>query len=133
MIRHRTDPATPASDQLHPWIYRTIIGLTLVLVGSAWGFFENSTTGFALAVVSLFFFVAVAIPAVLWQIGRNHRDRRSDEAQSESFSAWRSRDFAICEGRVSGAEAAIEVLLPVAAVALGLAAFALVLHFSVGA
>jgi len=117
-----------ASDQLHPWIYRTIVGLALILILSAWGFF-GPYSGLALAVVSAFIFIAVVIPIILWRIWRNHT---TDPDRSDSFAAWQERDFEICDGRLKGTEAALQVLLPIAAVSLGMAAFALVLHFDIG-
>ncbi len=122
-------PKAPTSDQLHPWIYRTIVGFALLLILSAWGFFGPGYSGLALAVVSTFIFIAVAIPVILWWIWRHHT---TDPDQPESFAAWQERDFEICEGRLKGADAAMQVLLPIAAVSLGMAVFALVLHFDVG-
>jgi len=122
-------PNVPTSDQLHPWIYRTIVGLALLLILSAWGFFGPGYSGLALAVVSAFIFIAVAIPLSPWWISRHHT---TDPDQPESFAAWQERDFEICEGRLKGADAALQVLLPIAAVSLGMAVFALVLHFDVG-
>ena len=66
----RREAAT--SEQLHPWIYRTIVGLVLVLILSVWGFVGPGYSGLALAVVSIFIFIAVAIPIILWRIWRNH-------------------------------------------------------------
>jgi hypothetical protein len=62
-----TVPANaPASDQLHPVIYKGLIGLALVFVLSAWGFFAHGGyLGITLAVVSGLFLVAVALPGVL--------------------------------------------------------------------
>jgi len=99
------------------------------LILSAWGFFGPGYSGLALAVVSAFIFIAVAIPVILWWIWRHHT---TDPDQPESFAAWQERDFEICEGRLKGADAALQVLLPIAAVSLGMAVFALVLHFDVG-
>ena len=117
------------SDQLHPWIYRMIVGLVLVLILSVWGFVGPGYSGLALAVVSIFIFIAVAIPIILWRIWRNHL---ADPDEAESFAAWQARDFEICDGRLKGADAALQVLLPIAAVSLGMAVFAFVLYFDVG-
>jgi hypothetical protein len=78
------------SDHLHPWVYRTIIGLALLLILSVWGFFGPGYSGLALAVVSAFIFIAVAIPIILRRIWRNHT---ADPDQPESFAAWLERDF----------------------------------------
>ena len=123
----RREAAT--SEQLHPWIYRTIVGLVLVLILSVWGFVGPGYSGLALAVVSIFIFIAVAIPIILWRIWRNHA---ADPDEAESFAIWQERDFEICDGRLKGADAALQVLLPIAAVSIGMAVFALVLYFDVG-
>ena len=119
------------SDQLHPWIYRTIVALTLLLVLAAWGFSGNEHTGLALTVVSAFFLVAVAIPVLLWRIWHKNASCQPNQPYPISFAAWRSRDLGICDGRVSGKTAMVEVLLPIVAVAFGMVAFALVLQFDI--
>jgi hypothetical protein len=48
------------------------------------------------------------------------------------FASWRSCDLEISEGRVKGVGAMVEVLLPIVAVAFGMAVPALVLHFDIG-
>jgi hypothetical protein len=120
------------SDQLHPWIYRIIVVLALILVLSAWDFFGGGYSGLALSVVSAFIFIAVAIPALLWRIWRKNAGRHADRSRPMPFASWRSRDLEISEGRVKGIEAMVEVLLPIVAVAFGMAVLALVLHFDIG-
>ena len=121
------------SDQLHPWIYRAMVGLAVVLILSVWGFAGTGLSNLALVVVSGIIFVAVAvavaIPTILWRIWRNHAFTAD---QGESFAAWQERDFEICEGHLKGADAALQVLVPIAAGPLGMAVFALVLHFDIG-
>jgi hypothetical protein len=98
-----------------------------------WGFSGNEHTGLALTVVSVFVFVAVTIPVLLWRIWRKDTDRRPcPPSQPVPFASWRARDLEICDGRVKGTQALVQVLLPIAAVALGMTVFALVLHFDIG-
>ena len=106
MIANANGPDAPLSDQLHPWIYRTIVALAVSLIGSVWGFFGPGRTGFALTVVSLFFVVAVAIPTILWRISRHHAAPQA-AAEPESFVAWQRRDLEIDQGRLRGADAAL--------------------------
>jgi hypothetical protein len=117
---------------LHPWIYRTIVVLAVILILSAWGFFGGGYSGLDLAVISVLIFIAVAIPVILWRIWRRNADRQPDRSEAMSFASWRSRDLEIWGGRVKGAEAMVEVLLPIGAVAFEMAALALVLHFDIG-
>ena len=121
-----------SSKQLHPWIYRTIVVLAVILILSAWGFFGGGYSGLDLAVISALIFITVAIPVMLWGIWRRNADRQPDRSEAISFASWRSRDLEIWGGRVKGAEAMVEVLLPLGAVAFGMAALALVLHFDIG-
>ena len=62
-----------------------------------------------------------------------HAVREENPSGAEGFAAWREREFEICDTRLKGKEAAYQVLLPIAAVSLGMAVFALVLHFDIGA
>lgn len=119
------------TQQFHPLIYWTIVGLCLWLVVSVWGFAAPGQTGLALTVVSLFIAVAVGIPVVLWGISRGARSRRKDPAETPRFGDWLACDFEDWSGRQRGRDAAVEVLLPIAAVAFGMSAFALVLHLAV--
>jgi hypothetical protein len=127
--RHSNRPVTAG---LHPVIYRAIIGLCVWLVCSVWGFAGPGYSGLALTVVSLFVAVAVLLPAVLWRISRRDPRQRAERAVPSRITEWLSADFDAWTGRVSGAEAAVQVLLPVAAVAFGMSSFALVLHLTVG-
>ena len=46
----------PANDELHPWIYRAIVGLTIWLVLSVWALFSRGAyEGLTLSVITLFF------------------------------------------------------------------------------
>ena len=57
----------------------------------------------------------------------------SDERKSSgdaSLREWMTRDFDTWQDRVKGRNAAVEVLLPMAAIAIGMTAFAIVLHFT---
>jgi hypothetical protein len=114
------------SNRLHPFVYRTVIGLGLWLILSVWGFHgAGAHTGFVLTVVSIFIGVAVGLPVVLWRISRRHRDARGDRT---IFADWAGGDVDTYAGRVKGLDAAITLLLPIAAVSLGMTVFAIVLR-----
>src|SRR5262249_25903553 len=68
----------------------------------------------------------VGIPLVLTRIGRRSAGAAFEGAAGGSFRDWRRGDFSVWRSRVRGSEAAIEILLPLAAVALGMLAFAIV-------
>jgi fatty acid desaturase len=124
----------PLFERFHPLVYRTVIGLVCCLVLSVWGFFGGGYTALVLVVVSAFIFVAVMIPYLLWRISRNPRDPRNPRSRTAEASAWRewrAGDVATHTGRLSGASAATELLLPLAAVAFSMTAFALVHYLAV--
>jgi hypothetical protein len=59
---------------------------------------------------------------------RNGADAK--ERRREDFDEWASGDFVTWQSRLRGWEAAVQIVLPLAAVALGMAAFDIVEHFS---
>jgi len=116
------------SGDLHPLVYKVVIGLVLLFVVSAWVFFGAwAYMGLALAVVTGFFLIAIAIPALIWLTWRRHREHGAAENGNGSFRHWAAGDLAIWQGRLAGAEAAVQVALPIAAVSIGLMAIGIVL------
>ncbi len=115
------------STELHPLVSVAILGLAFVLILGVWGFAGEGYTDFLLVVVSAFLVAAILIPYVLWRVWR--KDHRAD-ARPPSFREWREGEFDTWQDRVKGTNAAIEVLLPIAAVAFGMAAFAIVLYIT---
>jgi hypothetical protein len=114
----------PASDGLHPLVYVALAGLTIWFVLSIWAFGDSGYSEFLLAVVSGFFLMVVAIPFALWRMWRKHAGVRQDD---EPLRDWAAHEFDIQPGRMKGKEAVVEILLPIAAVAFGMTAFAIVL------
>jgi hypothetical protein len=118
-------PSRTVSDQLHPLVWMAIVGLALWFVLSVWGFAGDGYTDYLLAVVSGFVFVAVTIPYLLWRVVR--RGQRPDAAAPPiSFRDWSSGEFATGQDRVRGTNAAVEILMPIAAAAFGMTAFGIV-------
>jgi hypothetical protein len=76
--------------------------------------------------VTGFVVVAVGLQALLWRVAGRHRDPRGAR---KSFHDWADGEFATWQGQLKARNAAIEVLLPLAAVAFGMAAFAIVASF----
>jgi hypothetical protein len=97
---------------------------------SAWDLFGEGDTGLLLAVVSGFFVMATAIPCALWLIWRKHRRSGAEGDESISLRDWASGSFEIWQDRLKGANAIVEILLPIAAVALGMTALGIVFHFT---
>src|SRR5262245_55944038 len=122
------DSHEPVTSDLHPVVYTILIGFVVLLVLAVWGFGRDSYADYLLAIVSGFIFIFVAIPATLYLMARS---QQNDDAQDRgSFREWRKGEFETWQDRVKGTNAAIEILLPIAAIAIGMTAFAVVLYFT---
>jgi hypothetical protein len=117
----------PVWNDLHPLVYAAIVGLVLWFVASAWVFFGLwDDIRLLLVVVSGFFFMAVATPGMLWLVGRKYRD--PDVGGKVLLREWAAGDFDTAQGRRNAADAAIEILLPIAAAAFGMTAMGIVFY-----
>jgi hypothetical protein len=115
----------PPSDEFHPLVYKAAAGFVLCFVVSAWVFFDRQNDiGELLGFASLLLFIAVLLPTVLWHVWR----REQGEAINDSppFRHWASGDFRVWQGQLNARHAMIDALLPLAAVAFGLAALGIV-------
>jgi hypothetical protein len=111
---------------LHPWVYVAVIGLVLWFVVWVWSFSEVGVTDYLLFIVSGFFFIAVMLPLVLSRVGRPHDATNGNAAEDNntppSFRDWTRWDFNTWQGRLTGTQAAVQILLPIAAAAFGMMA-----------
>jgi hypothetical protein len=116
----------PPIRHLHPTVYWAILGLTLWYVVAVWfGFSGGSYVDYLLAVVTGFIFIAVALPLIAWIVWRRNRDRPT--RHRETFADWASAEVDIGPGgKVKGTIAAVEILLPIAAITLGMIGFAII-------
>ena len=117
-----------STDRLHPAIFRAITGFLMIFVASAWGFFAGGYTGWVLAIVTLFALIVTAIPLDLWRIWRNQRATvgRGAAPAPGSFADWLGGEFETWQARMRGTDAAVTLLLPIAAAACGEIAFSVV-------
>ena len=105
------------SDTLHPRIYQIAAALALWLVLSVWSLFANGTyTSLILVVVSGFMLVAVGLPFILSRVG----DGLDREEHRTSLRDWSHTEFNASGTKLTGGEAATQVLLPIAAVSIGM-------------
>jgi len=119
---------SPTSDSLHPLVNIAIIGLVLMFVAAVWVFFDSGPYEAWLdVVVTGLFVIAIAIPTLLWLTWRRNVDSARDDSHL-SFRDWVVGDFNTLTGPVKGANATAEVLLPIAAVAVGMTVLGLVFH-----
>jgi hypothetical protein len=115
------------SDHLHPRIQMAAAGLLIWFVIAAWLLFGGSGyIELALAMISVLVFMAIAIPLALWRT--NLTAQRSAglsggaEQASDTLDKWLRGRFATWTDQQRGSTAAIEILLPLAAVAFGITA-----------
>ena len=138
-------PSARVFDELHPLVHKAAACLLIWFVVAAWLLFSGAGyIELALAMVSVLVFMALALPTLLWHAGVAARRsgvaaRRSGAAGAEgtvadptaelsptTFSAWLRGRFATWTDVERPSTAAIEMLLPLAAVAFGLTAIGIV-------
>ena len=115
------------SDSLHPFVNMAIIGLVMMFVAAVWLFFDSDPYGAWHVVVTGLFVIAIAIPVLLWLTWRRNADDARN-ASHLSFRDWAVGEFETLTGPVKGANATAEVLLPIAAGAVGMTVLGLVFH-----
>lgn len=111
------------TSHLHPLLYRALLGFTALLVLASAAFYDHLAFGSLwYPVMIAFAVVALGLPYVLWRIWRHagavHRHG--------SFRDWAAGDVEVWQARLSGSDAAVAMLLPVAAVGIGMLALATV-------
>ena len=127
-----TAPRPPTHDALHPLVYRAIIALMIWLVLSIWVFFDHGAyVGLTLAVITIFFVIAAAIPLLIWKTWQHNAPPADTRPEDESFGTWKEEEFTTWTGKLTGREAAMQTLLPIAAVSIGMFVFGLVYYFDI--
>jgi hypothetical protein len=105
-----------------------IISLVLMFVAAVWIFFASDSYGAWLdVVITGLFVIAIAIPTLCWLTWRRNADGATDGGHP-NFHDWAVGEFDTWTGPVKGASATAEVLLPIAAVAVGMTVLGLVFH-----
>jgi hypothetical protein len=117
----------PVFDHLHPRVYAGAIGLVAWFALAAWILFDRQNDiGLLLGMVSVLLFIAILIPLTLALVWRTYRAPERPHPEAISFRDWRAGDFVVWGSRVRGTDAAIDLLLPLAAVAFGLTGIGIV-------
>jgi hypothetical protein len=118
------------SDQLHPLVHKAAAGLLIWFVVAAWLLFGGAGyIDLALAIVSVLVFMALAIPAALrraFVVAQRGEPADPAKEPSETFGAWLQGRFATWTDHEESSTAAMEVVLPLAAVAFGITALGIV-------
>ena len=112
-------------------VFKAMLVLAGLFVLAAWGFSGGGATDVVLAIVSYVVAVYAGLMTLLWLTRRRHpRPDLGDGQKLDLFGQWTRRHVETSTGPVPGSLATIETLLPIAAVAIGMVAFAVVLHFA---
>jgi hypothetical protein len=120
----------PAEDELHPLVYKAMFGLTVWLVLSVWVLFgRGAYVGLIITMITVFFVIVTGIPVLIWLTWR--RQAAHPEHDDESFRTWAAHRFKTWSGGLPGSAAAAQILLPLAAVAIGMTVFGLVYDLTI--
>ena len=119
-----------SSDQLPSVVYLALIGFVSWMALAAWGFAGPGYADVALTVVTGFLVIVIAIPLILWRVWRANHERPDAPEDRAKFSDWAAGEFETWQDSVKGTNAATEILLPIAAAAVGMTAFAIVFHYA---
>jgi hypothetical protein len=111
------------TSDLHPRVYAAVIGLSLWFVVWVWSFFGAGVTGYLLFIVSGLIGVVIALWLILSSVRRPTEIANSNTTQPPSFHDWVRGDFDTEHGPLSSADAAIIILLPLVAAAIGMMTF----------
>jgi hypothetical protein len=126
MSKHMSQRNRPVSVSLHPRVYQAMVALVISYVLSVWLLFgDHSHNALVYAVVTGLFIIAIVIPFVLWRTWCRNCGTDAPP-RSHAFRDWACREFDTCSGRARGSNAAVEALLPIAAVAVGMMVLGLV-------
>jgi hypothetical protein len=76
--------------------------------------------------------IAVSLPLILSRVGRAHNATDGDATKGDDkpvpFLDWARGDFDTWQGRLTGTQAAMQIVLPIAAAALGMTAIGIAFH-----
>src|SRR5215472_10720079 len=127
---NKRNSAKPAGDrQLAPASLYSLIGLALWTALWVWSFVGGGETDYILFIVTGFIVVVVALQLVLMRVRRADKpvdaDNGADDSSDGALSLqqWPRGEFETERGRLRAAEAALLILLPIAAAAIGMMAF----------
>ena len=119
----------PATGTLHARIYTLLVAFSAWFAIAVWGFAGGGLSNYLLFIVSGFIFVVVALQVILSRV-RRPDDAGDGEEGGASLRDWATRDFETWGDRLSGRQAALHILLPIAAAAVGMTAFAIIFQIA---
>jgi hypothetical protein len=123
------------TSRAHPVIYVIVIGLTIWFIGAAWSFSGAGVTDYLLFIVSAFLCVAIGLPLILFRVARARPSLQGRSAQGYEqppLREWMRWRYDTSTGRLSGSNAIAQILLPIAAAAIGMTAIGIAFRVAGG-
>jgi hypothetical protein len=125
---HDREPRRPATGNVHARVYALLIFFAGWFAVAAWSFAGGGLSDYLLVIVSGFIFVVVALQLILSRVRR--REDAGEQDRQPSWRDWTAFDFETWAGRLSGTQAAAQILMPIAAAAVGMTAFGIAFHIA---
>jgi hypothetical protein len=122
------DARRPVTSALHARVWTLLVVFAAWFALAVWNFAGGGLSDYLLVIVSGFIFVVVTLQLILSRVGR--RREAAEHDAKPSLRDWATFDFETRQGRLSGAEAALQILLPIAVAAVGMTAFGIVFHIA---
>ena len=127
----------PVTSRAHPGIYAIAIGLTIWFVAAAWSFIGGGITDYLLFIVSGFLLcAAIGLPLILFRVARQRpslQGRSSSQGyQQPLLGDWMRWRYDTRTERLMGSDAAAQILLPIAAAAVGMTAIGIAYRLAGG-
>jgi len=125
----------PVTSRAHPGIYGILIGLTIWFIVSAWFFTGAGITNYLLFIVSGFLCVAIVLPLILFRVARARpslQGRSPQGLEQPPLRDWLRWRYDTWTGRLSGSSAVVQILLPIAAAAIGMTAIGITYRLTGG-
>jgi hypothetical protein len=108
---------------LHPSVYKVAAGLIAWYAFAAWLLFASAGYDkFDLVMVSCVMLLAIGMPLIVFVTRRRflRTHRLVEDAAPHPLRTWLANDFDTWQARLSAREAAVQILLPLAAVSVGI-------------
>jgi hypothetical protein len=107
------------SVHVHRFVYVTALGLLVWFAASAWASFARDLDSeMAVGAITVFSVIATAVPWALWHTRSRHRSGAKVDGDSR-WGIWLRSEFDCFGGHCTGLEATVELLLPLAGLAIG--------------
>lgn len=119
----------PHNTRLHRRVYIAMLWMAGLYIAAAWyGFADSGYIDYLLVVATGFFAMAAILPLLIARQWRDHPTHGPHHPEPQTFREWAGRRIDTFSGPTTGREAALEILLPLGAVAFGMLLFAILAH-----